>query len=657
MLRAIRCQEPPFPPAREPVPNRLRRPAPPSPSPAPPAPRRRGALARFWALVPALLLAGLGAWALLFLAMAPQLPDTRELYAESRQAKVSVLAANGLVVAVRGASGRPFVQLDEVSPWLVKAVLATEDSRFYDHFGVDPIGLARAFLDNLRAGGVVAGGSTITQQLAKNLYLTPERSLKRKLQELTLAIWLEAHLRKDEILILYLNRVYLGAGTYGVEAAARRYFGKPAKELTLAESAMLAGLLKAPSSLAPTSDLGRARERAAVVLARMQDEGYVTAEAAAAAKLKPARLAPESDEVAGYFVDWVLDGLAGQLGKPERDLYVRTTLDPGLQAAAEAALARALDRNGARNAVGQGAVVLLDTQGAVRALVGGRSHRDSPFNRAVGARRQPGSAFKPFVYLTALEAGWQPGSAIDDRPVRVGKWQPANFDGRYRGRITLAEAFADSVNSPAVRLAEAVGPKAVAATARQLGIASELQPVPSLALGTSEVSLIELTGAYLPFASGGVRRPLYGVTEVEDDAGAVSYAHVATSVPVIGPKALAGMRELLARVIRDGTGKAAGLGGGRPAGGKTGTTQDARDAWFVGYSGGYVGGVWLGNDDGSPMKGVSGANLPARIWREVMLATPGAAAPPADAPRPKPEGDGLGWFLGAIADAVGRLTN
>lgn len=606
-------------------------------------------------LVPALLLVGLGAWVLLFVFMAPQLPDTRELFRESRQAKVSVVAADGRVIAVRGATGERFVQLEEIAPSLVDAVIATEDSRFYRHLGIDPIGLARALLENVRAGAVVAGGSTITQQLAKNLYLTPERSLTRKLQELTLAIWLETNLGKNEILTLYLNRVYLGAGAYGVEAAARRYFAKAAKDLSLAESAMIAGLLKAPSALAPTSDLDRARERASIVLARMEEEGYITAQAAAAARAKPAKLAPEADELAGYFVDWVLDGLAGQLGKPERDLFVHTTLDPKVQEAAEAALARTLDKAGERNAVGQGAIVVLDTQGAVRAMVGGRSHRTSPFNRAVRAQRQPGSAFKPFVYLTAFEAGWRPGNTIDDRAVKIGKWQPVNFDGRYRGKITLTEAFADSVNSPAVRLAETVGPKAVAEKARLLGIASSLQAVPSLALGTSEVNLLELTGAYLPFAGGGLRRPLHGVTEVEDDSGKVHYRYLATSVPVIQPAALSGMRELMTAAITTGTGKAASLGN-RPAAGKTGTTQHARDAWFVGYSGDYIAGVWLGNDDNRPMKGVSGSNLPARIWREVMLATPGPRAVPPSPPQPKPESEGLDWLLEVIAGAVGRAA-
>jgi penicillin-binding protein 1A len=635
------------------VTRRPRRPAPPPPE------KRRGLLRRALGLVPALLVLGLVAWAALFATMAPSLPDTRELFQESRQARVTVIAGNGQVIAVRGSDGQRFVQLGEISPWLVKAVVATEDSRFYRHFGVDPIGLARAVVDNLTARDVVAGGSTITQQLAKNLYLTPERSLKRKLQELTLAIWLETKLKKDDILTLYLNRVYLGAGAYGVEAASRRYFGKPAKSLSLAESAMLAGLLKAPSALAPTNDLDRARDRAAVVLYRMVDEGYITPEEATAARARPAKLAPETGEMAGYFVDWILDGLTRHLGKPQRDLFVYTTLDPKLQGAAETALGKVLARAGGRNAVGQGAVVLLDASGAVRAMVGGRSHRESPFNRAVNARRQPGSAFKPFVYLAAVEAGWKPGNAVDDRPFRLGDWQPANYDGKYRGKITLTEALAHSVNTTAVRLAQTVGPAAVVKKARLLGIASDLQAVPSIALGTSEVTLLELTGAYLPFATGGLRRPLYGVTTVEEESGRELYEVVPTEVRVIGPTAASAMETMMEAVIETGTGRAARLSD-RAAAGKTGTTQNGRDAWFVGYSGDYVAGVWLGNDDNAPMKGVLGSNLPAQIWHDVMAATPAPArrpAEPAPVPVARQEESGFEWLMDLIDGVVGRATN
>ena len=617
-----------------------------------PARRRRGLLARALGWLPGLALIGLAAWVVLFFAMAPRLPATDELVTASAEAKVTVLAADGSPIAVRGAAGRRFAPLSEISPWLIDAVIATEDRRFRHHFGVDPVGLARAMVDNLRAGAFVAGGSTITQQLAKNLYLTPERSLARKLQELTLAVWLETRLSKDQILTLYLNRAYLGAGAYGVEAASRRYFAKGADALSLPEAAMLAGLLKAPSVLAPTNDLARARERAAIVLGRMQAEGYITAAQAQAARAKPARLAPEGETIGAWFVDWVLDGLTDHLGKPQRDLVVRTTLDRSVQQAAERAVERALAEAAAAHRVEEAAVVVLDTTGAVRAMVGGRDHRDGPFNRAVAARRQPGSAFKPFVYLAAFEAGWQPGHTIDDRPVQLKGWQPANVDRRYRGEITLEEAFAQSVNTAAVRLAQTVGPERVAASARQLGVVSRLQPVPSLALGTSEVSLIELTGAYLPFATGGVRRPIYGVATVTDDRGEVLYRHVPTEVRVISPVAAGGMSRLLAAAVAEGTGRGARLPD-RAAAGKTGTSQDGRDAWFVGYAGDWVAGVWLGNDDNRPMKGVSGSSLPARIWRETMLATPIPSGPP-PTPVAKPrEENGLEWLIDLVTGALG----
>ncbi|MGD9509934.1 MAG: transglycosylase domain-containing protein [Geminicoccaceae bacterium] len=629
------------------MPAKVRRPIPPPP--------RRSLVRRALGALPALMLVALAAWVVLFVAMSPKLPNTAELFADSAEARVTVLAADGEPIAVRGGRGS-FVPLSAISPWLVDAVVATEDRRFFNHVGIDPIGLARAVVDNLRAGEVVAGGSTITQQLAKNLYLTPERSLTRKLQELTLALWLEVRLSKKEILTLYLNRAYLGAGAYGAEAASRRYFGKAAADLTLAEAAMLAGLLKAPSALAPTSNLAGARQRATIVLGRMLDEGFITPAQAQAARAKPARLAPETEPIGAWFVDWVLDGLTGHLGKPEHDLLVRTTLDRRVQRAAEAAVDRTLAESGAKNRVGEAAVVMIDTNGAVRAMVGGRDHAEGPFNRAVAARRQPGSAFKPFVYVTALEAGWKPGNTIDDRPVQLAGWRPENMDRRYRGQITLTEAFADSVNTAAVRLAQTVGPARVAAKAREMGVVSTMQPVPSIALGTSEVSLLELTGAYLPFAADGIRRPLYGVSSVEDDRGKVLYRHMPTEVRVVAPAAVTGMQQLMAAVVADGTGRAARLPD-RAAAGKTGTSQDGRDAWFVGYAGDYVAGVWLGNDDNRPMKGVGGGGLPARIWREAMLATPKRSAPPpAPASKPQPE-NGLDWLIDLVTGAVGEVTN
>ncbi len=627
----------------------------------PQKPPRRSLLVRLLAAVPAFLMLMLVGWVVLFFTFAPSLPDTNELFKESEQATITLLADDGSVLAQRGAEGRRFVSLDDISPLLVKAVIATEDHRFYRHFGIDPIGMVRAVLVNLRSGGVVAGGSTITQQLAKNLYLTPERSLRRKLEELTLALWLEARLTKDQILTLYLNRVYLGAGAYGVEAAAQRYFGKPAAKVSLAEAAMIAGLLKAPSALAPTSDLDRARERAGVVLDRMVDEGYIDKGRAQAAKLAPARLAPESQtDLAGWFVDWVLDGLTGSLGKPEHDLVVRTTLDRRIQQAAEAALGKIVEGPGIRRDVQQGAIVVLDTSGAVRAMVGGDSYRQNRFNRAAFAERQPGSAFKPFLYLTALESGYRPDSVILDRPIRIGGWSPSNFDGKTYGKVTLEDALARSLNLASIGLIQEVGPAKVVRTARQLGIASDLQAVPSLALGTSEVTPLELTAAYLPFATGGIRRPVFAVREVREAGGRTLYRYTPTEVRVIEPGVAALMQRLLANVVDDGTGHAADLGA-RPAAGKTGTTQNSRDAWFVGYSGRYVAGVWLGNDDDRPMRGVTGGSFPAQIWRDVMLATP-APAPAVASARPGPEtgaggpadlaSHGLDWLIHLVQGAL-----
>lgn len=583
---------------------------------------------RLLAALPTLLVLLLLGWAALFLLIAPELPDTEALFADSEQRTVRLLAADDSPLAERAAEGARFVGLKRIAPHLVKAVLAIEDHRFYDHFGVDPRGLARALWQNLRAGEVVAGGSTITQQLAKNLFLTPERSVRRKLQELALALWLEARLSKDEILILYLNRVYLGAGAYGVEAAAQRYFGKSANEVSLSEAALLAGLLKAPSALAPTRDLARARERAALVLQRMAELGWITPELALQARSAPARLAPESrTDLAGHFLDWVLDDLTEHLGKHGRDLVVRTTLDRRLQQAAEQALRAALAGEGAERGVEEGAIVVLDGSGAVRAMVGGESYRASRLNRAAGARRQPGSAFKPFLYLAALERGWAPESPIEDRPIAIGDWRPENFDGRYRGRVSLEEAFAQSLNTAAVRLIQIVGPEAVVATARRLGIAAPLPAVPSLALGTAEVTPVELASAYLPFATGGIRPTVHAVREVRDDRGRTLYRLAPSSRRVIEPGPAAAMQRLFEAVVERGTGRAARLPD-RKVLGKSGTSQGFRDAWFVAMAGGHIVAVWVGNDDSRPMQGVTGGGLPARIAREVLRALPPAPTAP-----------------------------
>lgn len=635
---------------------RRRRPAGRAPAGRAPVRKRSGGgAASLLARLPlvALILAASGA-ALLALWYAPRLPDTEELFADAAQARVRVLAADGTLLAERGTAGRPFVLLDEISPWLVKAVVATEDRRFFEHGGIDPVGVVRALWTNLRAGETVEGGSTISQQLAKNLYLTPERTLRRKLEELILAVWLEARLSKEQVLTLYLNRVYLGAGAYGAEAAAQRYFAKPARDLSLAESALLAGLLKAPSRYAPTNDLGLARARTATVLALMQSQGVIDEETLVSARARPAKLVPERAQTADWFIDWVLEGLTRELGKPTSDLIVRTTLDPALQRAAEAAVARLLPDGNRPEA----AVVVLDDSGAVRAMVGGRNYRAGPFNRAVSARRQPGSAFKPFVFLAALEQGRAPTSTVLDAPLQLKGWRPANNDRRYHGEVSLTQALALSLNSAAVRLGQEVGLEEVTRTARRVGITAELPAVASLPLGTAEVGLLELTSAYLPFATGGVRRPDWAVSTVVDKAGEELYRHRATQARVVNEEIAAQMGGMLRAVVNEGTGRGAALPDRRVAG-KTGTSQDNRDAWFVGYSGDLIAGVWVGNDDGTPMRGISGATLPATLWREVIRNAPAPEAVVAAA-EPKPSmprrDNGLELILDWVSRTFGAPT-
>ncbi|MFP6745138.1 MAG: PBP1A family penicillin-binding protein, partial [Alphaproteobacteria bacterium] len=490
----------------------------------------------------------------------------------------------------------------------------------------DPIGLARAMVNNVLAGRVVQGGSTISQQLAKNVFLTHQRTLKRKVQEFLLALWLEANFSKQKILTLYLNRVYLGAGAYGVDAAARRYFSKPASKVNLAEAAMLAGLLKAPSRLAPARNLAAARTRAALVLNNMVDVGFIEPAAAQAAKKNPAGLrrrpgaggAP-TRQPARYFADWVMDRLTDYLGPTERNLFIRTTLDRDMQHMAEAAMARLIKGVATKRKIGQGALLAMAPNGAVRAMVGGHNYAKSQFNRATQARRQPGSAFKPFVYLAGLEAGLTPDSMVEDAPVTVAGWSPKNFDNRYQGPMTLRQALARSVNTAAVRVARKAGIERVAAVARRLGIGARLMPTPSLALGVAEVGLLELTAAYGPFANGGFGLLPYAIEEIRDTAGRVLYRRAGSGMGrVVSAARVAAMNDMLSVAVSSGTGRAARLA--RPVAGKTGTSQDFRDAWFVGYSADLVGGVWIGNDDGRPMRGVTGGGLPARLWRRVMKA-------------------------------------
>jgi penicillin-binding protein 1A len=584
--------------------------------------RRPSALGRlfYWTAV-------LGVWAFIagagFIAYyAYGLPDIRTLEAPARRPSITLLAADGAAFATFGDLVGETLTLKDMPPAIPLAVMATEDRRFQSHPGIDPVGLARALLANIRAGQVRQGGSTITQQLAKNLFLTPERTVKRKVQESLLALWLERKFTKAEILTLYLNRVYLGSGAYGVDAASRRYFGVSARKASLWQAAMLAGLLKAPSRFNPLADPEAAAERTRRVLTNMVEAGFLTREQAAAVEPDPGKPAATAGAIASsgrYFADWIMDQVQGFVGFTDRDLVILTTLDPRLQAFADSKVALMLDLEGARANVGQAALVAMTPDGAVRAMVGGAGYRETQFNRATQALRQPGSAFKPMVYLAAMEQGFKPEDRFMDGPVSIAGWSPKNYEGTHRGMVTLREALAYSINTVAAQLVERVGPRRVVAVARRLGITSDLKPDASLALGTYEVTPLELTQAFAALANGGDGVLAYGIREIRDPQGAVLYKRAGSGPGRVAEgRTVAAMDDMMGAGVQWGTGKAAKLD--RPAAGKTGTTQDHRDAWFLGFTADLVAGVWLGNDDNKPMNRVTGGGLPARVWHDFMLA-------------------------------------
>ncbi len=550
---------------------------------------------------------------------AATMPPIDEWAVPKRPPNVRIVSETGDIIANRGDTGGERVPLAEMPKVMPEAVVAIEDRRFYDHWGIDPIGLARAFVTNLTAGGLVQGGSTLTQQLAKNLFLEPDRTLQRKIQEAILSFRLEAKYSKDEILDMYLNRVYLGAGAYGVDAAARRYFGVSARDLTLPQAAMIAGLLKAPSKFAPTRDLALSQNRASVVLGAMREEGYITDAQLKDALANPAKpVARDLVASGGYVADWVMDQLPGYVGAIDTDVVVETTIDSALQRTAEVTLKKGLDTDGKKYGVSQGAVVILDAGGAVKALVGGRDYTDSQFDRAVNAKRQPGSSFKPFVYLTALEHGMTPSSVVVDQPVSIGSWNPENYGHKYRGAVTLTQAIANSLNTISVQLVLKFGPEAVIDTAHRLGITSALTPNASIALGTSEVSLLELTSAYVPFSNGGIGVVPHVIRRITTPDGKVLYERRSGGArQVVAPQYVGEMNAMMSEVILSGTGQRARIKGW-PAAGKSGTSQSYRDAWFMGYTGYFTTGVWLGNDDGKPTKSMTGGTLPAKIWGELM---------------------------------------
>jgi penicillin-binding protein 1A len=594
-----------------------------------------------------LLLLGVGWYASLDLA------DLNRPRPGEARPQVTLLDHEGEVFATLGDRYGAYLHLDQMSPWLPKAVIAIEDHRFYQHPGIDPLGIMRAFMRNLEEGRVVQGGSTISQQLAKLAFLTPERSLVRKIKEALYTLWIEARFAKDEILEAYLNRLYLGSGAYGVDGAARHYFDKPASALSLAEAAMIAGLIQAPSRYAPTRDLRLAQQRAAVVLDSMVRADMLRPEQAAKAKAEPARLARPTLRAAGYFADWVVADGRLHTETPQTSLVIRTTLDQALQRAAETTVKDLLAQHGEGRQADQAALVVMSFDGRIRAMQGGRAYAQSQFNRVTQAQRQPGSAFKLFVYLAALEQGIMPEDWLSAEPIEVDGWQPRNFEGKHTGQMPVVDAFARSVNTASVRLAEHVGRDKVIAMAERLGITSKLRNDPSLALGSSEVSLLELTAAYAEVANGGHLVWPEGIEKVA--AGEeVLYRRRPVKGRVLEPAVVRAMTAMLETALVRGTGRQAALR--RFAAGKTGTSSDHRDAWFVGFTDELVVGVWVGNDDGRPMRGVTGGGLPAQIFREFVLRAQGdmpfRPQPPPEKPAPSTPGE---IPVAVVRDAIGDL--
>ncbi len=605
--------------------------------------KRRSGIGRliYWGAVLALwaVIGGIGT--LIWIGI--HLPPIQSLEIPKRPPSVLILGANGATLATRGDMGGAAVPLRELPDYVPKAFIAIEDRRFYSHHGIDPWGIMRAVIKDVLRRGASQGASTITQQLAKNLFLTHERTVSRKLQEVALAFWLEHKFTKAQILELYLNRVYFGSGAYGVEAAAQRYFGKSARQLTLAEAAMLAGLVQSPSRLAPSHNPDGAARRARLVLANMVEQKLIGGDAARQALANPARAKkPAGAGSNNYVADWVMDAVDDLVGRFDQDIVVETSIDPMLQETAEHALTDALAQKGEKLSIGQGALVAMTPDGVVRALIGGKSYAESQFNRAIAAKRQPGSAFKPFVYLTALEHGLTPDTVRQDAPIAVKGWKPENYEHEYLGPVTLTQALANSLNTVAVRLTLEVGPAAVIRTAYRLGISSKLEPNASIALGTSEVSPFELVSAYAPFANGGFAVSPHVIERVRTTDGKTLYARATQALGrIVDARYVAMMNTMLHEALVSGTARRADLPGWAAAG-KTGTSQDFRDAWFVGYTSHLVAGVWLGNDDNSPTRKAVGGGLPVEIWSRFMKAAHQGVAPAA-----LPGFGGGGWLSAA----------
>jgi penicillin-binding protein 1A len=565
------------------------------------------------------------AFAFLLLAYAlPPFAGTGDWWNRGREYAVTFTDSNGEIIGQRGIRQDDAIPLDEIPPNLIKAVLATEDARFFEHFGVDVFGTMRAIVRNARADGVKQGGSSITQQVAKNLFLSPERTMRRKVHEAFLSLWIEARLSKEEILKLYLDRSYLGGGSYGVEAASQFYFGKSVRDINLVEAATLAGLFKAPTSYAPHANLEASRARTNVVLYRMLDAGFITqGEMLQARRVTPTIIAKRGGSAPDWFLDWAYEDtlvvLEQQRLTSEYVIEIKTTIDRQLQEDSQKVINEFIALEGTLGKFSQGASVTMAPDGAVRAIIGGRDYDDSQFNRATSAKRQTGSAFKPFVYLAALLEGFKPDDFIVDGPVSVGGWAPKNYRGAWNGKTTLTNALANSFNSVPVKLSIVTGRPAIIKAAHDAGLQSELETWPPMVLGTSAMTLLDLTTGYATFAGGGKQAKPYSVLEIRRPTGEIIYsrARSSTEAPQTVPySAVADLNHMMAAVVKSGTARRADLLTA-PQAGKTGTNQSYRDAWYVGFTAHNVTGVWVGNDDFTPMHNVTGGLIPAPIWKRI----------------------------------------
>lgn len=545
------------------------------------------------------------------------LPDISKAIERTRLPATTVLTESGQEIESYGGVYSDIVYAEELPAYVRDAVISTEDRRFYSHFGFDFVSFGRAMIVNLIHRRYVQGGSTITQQVSKNLFLTPEKNIKRKVQELLMAFWLEKKFSKNQILTLYLNRVYMGAGTYGIEAASQKFYHKSSRDINMLEAAVLAGLLKAPARYNPVSSKKRAVERAAVVLQNMVNNGKISEKQKLAALKMPMGSNKYNFDGGKYFADWVYNEVNAYIGERNTDINVYTTLDEHIQKAAEEILRKAIADNRNKN-VTNGAVVVLDNSGAVKAMVGGTSYRGSQFNRATQALRQPGSAFKTFVYLAALEEGFEPDDVIDDRPIAVGSWKPENYDKKHYGKVTLQDAFRRSLNLAAIDLSNRIPHSKIINLAHKMGISTPIKDAPSMPLGSFEVKIIDMAVAYSAIANGGYANWPYSISEIYSKDGYRIYERAADEKNrIISAESVEKMTAMMQKAVESGTGKRARL----PffAAGKTGTSQDYRDAWFAGFSRGYTAVVWVGNDNNAPMKDVSGGTLPAEIWQKLML--------------------------------------